>query len=193
MILAGDVGGTNTRLAVLEISGGLRVVRLATFRSREHATLEQMIDAFLADRPEAITAACLGVAGPVKGGRAVATNLPWAADAGALATRLGLPTVGLINDLEANAWGLSMLAPSDFEILHPGTPAIGGAAVLAAGTGLGQAGLFWNGTEHVPIASEGGHADFAPRNELEIELLRYLGRRLHSRVSYDGCSLAQGW
>jgi glucokinase len=183
VILAGDVGGTNTRLGLMDSEKALRVS--AIYKSRSHDSLEQIIAAFLAANPATLDAACIGVAGPVKDNRAVVTNLPWAVDARELADGLSLPKTVVINDHEATAWGISMLAPQDFAILNPGKSAMGSAAVIAAGTGLGQAALFWNGSEHVPMPSEDGHSDFAPRNRLEIELLQYLQMKLGKRVSYE--------
>jgi glucokinase len=187
MIFAGDVGGTHTRLALLEVQNGdLRVREAMTFPSPSAASLEVLIDPFLLDHPGKLEAACIGIAGPVKEGRAVVTNLPWTVDAPQLARHLSLPEVGLINDVEANAWAVSALSPGDFTILNSGTAVPEStAAVIAAGTGLGQAGLCWSGGEHLPIPSEGGHVDFAPRNRLEIELLEYLQQKLGKRVSYE--------
>jgi glucokinase len=183
VILAGDVGGTNTRLGLLDGEKELRVFEV--YQSRIHESLEAIIAAFLAAHSPKIDAACIGVAGPVKDNRAVVTNLPWAVDAGALTDRFLFPHCVVINDHEATAWGISRLTSNDFEVLNPGKTATGSAALIAAGTGLGQAGLFWNGAEHVPMSSEGGHSDFAPRNQLEIELLQYLQRKLGERVSYE--------
>ena len=188
MILAADVGGTNARIALLDAQGGQRpAVRvLETFPSRAHQSLEQIVARFLSANPSRIEAACVAVAGPVSEECAVVTNLPWKIDAKELARRLSLPHVGLINDVQANAWGISALSEQDFVSLNEGRAVPDtAAAVLSAGTGLGQAGLFWSGDEHVPMASEGGHADFAPRNRLEIELLEYLQERLGKRVSYE--------
>ncbi len=186
MILAGDIGGTNTRLALFELEGkALTAFAEATFASREHANLEEIVNKFRSAYAQSITQACFGVAGPVKHGRCEATNLPWVVDAQVLASRLGLTIVGLINDLEANAEGIAVLKPTDFVTLNPGEPnAEGNAALISAGTGLGEAGLFWDGQRYRPIASEGGHADFAPRNDLEIELLQYLLNQFE-RVSWE--------
>ena len=188
MILAGDIGGTNTRLALCEPAGkGLRVVSEARFPSRDHAGLVEIVQAFLAGAAsgQTIELACFGIAGPVKDGRCEATNLPWVIDARVLALALGVGEVTLLNDLEANAYGIGALGPDDLVTLNPGAPgARGNAAVIAAGTGLGEAGLFWDGHVHRPFATEGGHMTFAPRNDLEIDLLRYLlGRWPH--VSFE--------
>lgn len=186
MILAGDIGGTNARLALFEQEGtSLNPIAEATFASRAHVNLEAIVSQFRATHPQPITQACFGVAGPVKHGRCEATNLPWVIDAQSLARGLSLTTVGLINDLEANAQGIAVLKPTDFVTLNPGeTNAEGNAALISAGTGLGEAGLYWDGAHYHPIASEGGHTDFAPSNDLEIDVLRYLLTQ-HERVSWE--------
>ena len=132
-----------------------------------------------------LTRASFGIAGPVRNGRCEATNLPWVVDSKTLAKRLGLKRVGLINDLEANAYGIAVLQSTDFVILNKGARnAKGNKAIISAGTGLGEAGMYWDGQVHRPFPSEGGHADFAPRNHLEMELLDYLMKR-YRRVSYE--------
>ena len=186
MILAGDIGGTNTRLAYFVAEQErVRLVDLRVFPSRRYAALEEVLAEFLSAKKLPVERACFGVAGPVKRGRCVTSNLPWEVDARLLARQLDLETALLINDLEANAYGIAALAPEDFVVLNPGEPnATGNAALISAGTGLGEAGLHWERGRHVPFASEGGHADFAPRNETEVELLFYLLRR-YKRVSYE--------
>jgi len=183
MILAGDVGGTNARLALFDAE--LRPLARQTYPSRSHASLEAIVASFVSSHPAELTGACFGVAGPVKNGRSETTNLPWVVEAKSLSRQLGLPGVGLINDLEANAWGIGALGPSDCESLQPGAPnSTGNAALISAGTGLGEAGLLWTGEGHIPVASEGGHADFAPRNDTEVDLLKYLRVR-YGHVSYE--------
>jgi glucokinase len=186
MILAGDIGGTNTRLALFEQQGqSLVSVVEETFPSRAHANLETIVSTFRATHPQPIMQACFGVAGPVKQGRCEATNLPWIVDAQVLARELDLTTVGLINDLEANALGITLLKPTDLVTLNPGDETAGGnAALISAGTGLGEAGMYWDGQDYRAIASEGGHSDFAPKNELEMDLLRYLLTQFE-RVSWE--------
>jgi glucokinase len=186
MILAGDIGGTNTRLALLEERGGdLAPVVEDTFVSREHASFEVVLRKFIAAHPFPIGCACFGIAGPVRHGRCDATNLPWVVDSRLVSRELGLKSVGLINDLEANAWGIAALQAKDFTVLNEGTSeAAGNAAIISAGTGLGEAGLYWDGRQRRPFATEGGHADFAPRNHLEMELLDYLLKQFR-RVSYE--------
>jgi glucokinase len=178
MILAGDIGGTKVNLAFFGEDMTLVPENLATYSSHEFSSLEEIARRFLSDRKLKPEYACFGIAGPVKKGRAQLTNLPWLVDAGQMTGALGLKHVWLINDLEANAHGITGLTASDFTILNAGEPgAVGNAAVISAGTGLGEAGLFWDGRRHLPIASEGGHADFAPRTELGAELLSYLRKR----------------
>jgi glucokinase len=186
MILAGDIGGTKTNVALFAVKNGvLRRQAMETYASREHRSLEEIIKRFLAGRGQRVLRACFGIAGPVKGGRVRTTNLPWVVDSEELANQLGLRQVGLINDTEATAWGIDALRRDDFVIIHAGhADPQGNAAVIAVGTGLGEAGLEWTGKAHWPFASEGGHGDFAPRNELEIELLRYLTTQF-GRVSYE--------
>jgi glucokinase len=185
MILAGDVGGTHTRLAFYEPDGlRLRQVLEATYPSPSYPGLAQILRAFLdghRHRPERV---CLGIAGPVRQGRVVTPNLPWEVDAAHLADELNSGPVTLLNDLEANAFGVLALGPEDFAVLNPGAPAAGNAALISAGTGLGEAGLFWDGARHRPFASEGGHCDFAPRSGLEREMARHLAERF-GHVSYE--------
>ncbi len=146
-----------------------------TYPSRGHTGLDEIVLTFLREAPGQSRQACFGIAGPVREGRVEATNLPWVADARRLAGHLGLAEVLLINDLEANAWGLAALPDTDFAVLQPGRAApTGNAAVISAGTGLGEAGLVWDGRRHRPIASEGGHADWAPQDELQLALWRFL-------------------
>jgi glucokinase len=186
VVLAGDIGGTNARLALLEVvEGRLAFVRERTFASREEPSLESVLRKFLSAAQHPITKACMGVAGPVRQGRCEATNLPWIIDSEVLARQLQLPKVGLINDLEAQGCGIGELEAKDFEVLNPGiADPQGNCAIIAAGTGLGEVGLFRHGARLKPFASEGGHADFAPRTHLEMGLLDYLLKR-HSRVSVE--------
>jgi glucokinase len=188
MILAGDVGGTHTTLALFdEGSGNLRPAREATYPSREHGSLEEILAKFLAGDPRpAVRAACFGVAGPIVEGRTRLTNLPWQLEEASLARAIGAPHVKLLNDLQAAALGMLHLRPEELVDLNPeAREQEGNAAVIAAGTGLGEAILYWDGTRHHPVACEGGHVEFAPRTEREIELLRYLHRKLGGRVSYE--------
>ncbi|HTY54800.1 MAG TPA: glucokinase [Candidatus Binataceae bacterium] len=186
MILAGDIGGTHARLGLFDVeSKRLSQVVESTFPSASHKTFEEIVAEFVAQHKLPVTRACFGIAGPIRKGRAEPVNLPWVVDQRELATVLHLETVYLINDLEANAYGVNGLEPHDFLVLNQGAPeALGNTAVIAAGTGLGEAGLYWDGSYHRPFATEGGHADFAPHNELEIDLLRYL-QAAHGHVSWE--------
>jgi len=176
VILAGDVGGTNTRLAWFDVTGGALVPGATrTYSSQQHANLDSILTEFLREAPGKLEHVCIGVAGPVRDGRVDAVNLAWDVDGPALAARLGVRDVLLVNDLEANAWGLAALPGSDFAVLQPGQPVpTGNAAVISAGTGLGEAGLVWDGRRHRPLASEGGHADWAPQDDLQSALWRFL-------------------
>jgi glucokinase len=176
VILAGDVGGTNTRLAWFDVVRGELVEgETRVYPSQQHAGLDAIVTAFLRDAPGKPEHVCVGVAGPVRDGRVDAVNLAWDVDGPALAARLGVRQVLLVNDLEANAWGLAALPASDFAVLQSGQPEpTGNAAVISAGTGLGEAGLVWDGRRHRPVASEGGHADWAPQSELQQGLWRFL-------------------
>lgn len=186
LILAGDVGGTNTRLGLFSWARGKpRAEAVEVFASGEHPDLEEILEDFTARHPEPLAGACFGIAGPVRDNKVYASNLPWVIEAEPLARTLGLRSVVLINDLEANAHGLPALEPADFAVLQPGKKNGGGTmALISAGTGLGEASIPRVDGGHVVGASEGGHVDFAPRDEREIELLRFLLRE-HGRVSYE--------
>ena len=190
MILAGDIGGTKTVLALFEeTADGVRAVREApAFASKDFASLEAILTEFRKDhRGLSLEAACFGVAGPVLDGKSVTTNLPWHLEEEALARAAGAPRAKLLNDLEAAAYGMLFLKPEELCVLNRGTRPSrrGNVAVVAAGTGLGEAMLYWDGRHHHPMASEGGHADFAPRTDQEIELLKYLRAKFGDHVSYE--------
>ena len=186
VILAGDVGGTKTALALFERRGrALTVVREGVLPSQGFAALTDAIRQFLAEgAPASIDAACVGVAGPVIDGRCTATNLPWVIDEAELAACLGTRRVRLVNDLEATGHGVLGLPRSALAPLQTGTPRKGSMALIAAGTGLGEVLLVWDGRRHRVVGSEGGHTDFAPRTDLEVELLQFL-RKEFGRVSYE--------
>lgn len=185
MILAGDIGGTKTNLGLFsEQNGRLAPVSARGFVSHEYSGLEALVREFLAGST-GVSAACFGVPGPVVGGEAKTTNLPWLLETAALKADLGISALYLINDLQATAWGLETLAPGDILELNPRTTkSAANAALIAAGTGLGEAVLFWDGRRLVPSASEGGHADFAPHNALETELYSYLNGKF-GHVSWE--------
>jgi len=186
MILAGDIGGTSTRLALFEVAGGaLRAIARERYPSRNYPGLAEIVREFTSANQRDPDAACFGIAGPVREGRVETPNLPWVIEAASLATQLRLPRVTLLNDLEANAWGVFTLDDADFATLSTGVPAAdGNAAIISAGTGLGEAGYHWDGSSLHPFASEGGHADFAPHDELTVELYRWLHRR-YGHVSWE--------
>ncbi len=190
MILAGDVGGTKTVLALFERGGDAPVECVRTrYRSAEHSSLVEMLEYFLADHEGArVEAACFGVAGPVVAGSFVATNLPWdPVNEASLSRTLGGAPVALLNDLQAAALGMLGLGDADRVALNPGAgpPRPGNVAVIAPGTGLGEAVLVWDGARHLPVASEGGHGGFAPSGDEEIALLRFLCRAHGGRVSWE--------
>jgi len=185
-LLAGDIGGTKTDLAVFSPERGLRApLAEGTFPSADYPSLEALVRAFLDTVRVPVAAASFGVSGPVVAGRAKITNLPWLIEETHLSEALRLPRVRVVNDLDAIASGILLLEPADLETLSPGAPAPGGSiAVIAPGTGLGEAFLTWDGRRYQAQPSEGGHVDFAPTNEREVEMLRFLQRRF-GHVSYE--------
>jgi glucokinase len=213
MILAGDIGGTKTNLALYDwTTERVEPLRLESFHSADYKSLEEILVEFLtpprspshvrslgdgqSDGDEAIparsaeptklSAASFGIAGPVIDNRCQTTNLPWIVDGRTIADQFGIPRVQLLNDLEATAYGLLWLRPDELEVLNAGNPPRKrqALALIAAGTGLGEGILFWDGKSYRPMPSEGGHTDFAPTNDEEIELLRYL-RSQYLHVSYE--------
>lgn len=211
MILAGDIGGTKTTLALYDwTTERTEPLRLESFHSADYKSLEEVLTEFLtppkpptpldeldvADKeaeealppvePVRLSAACFGVAGPVIENHSRTTNLPWVVDGSAIAKQFDIPRVQLLNDLEATAYGILWLRPDELEVLNPGSPPRKrqALALIAAGTGLGEGILFWDGKSYRPMPSEGGHADFAPTNDYEIDLLRYL-RTQYLHVSYE--------
>jgi len=186
MILAGDIGATRTRLAAFETEGNrLQCVVEKTYMSQEHGGLSEILAQFTRSEGIPVHSACFGVAGPVRSGRSKISNLPWVIDRRDLAKQLKLNSVGLLNDLEAYAYGIDALESKDFTTLSEGSEdAEGNRAVISARTGLGVAGLYWDGFRHHPFACEGGHADFAPRSDIQMELLAYLQKK-YGRVSCE--------
>ncbi|GAC1439090.1 MAG: glucokinase [Terriglobales bacterium] len=186
MILAGEIGGTRTRLAAFETEGNkLSCVVEKIYMSHEHGSLADIIVKFIMSEGIPVHSACFGVAGPVRNGHSKISNLPWTIESKELAKQLKLSSVGLLNDLEAYAYGIDALESKDFVTLSEGSEdPEGNRAVISARTGLGVAGLYWDGFRHHPFACEGGHSDFAPKNVLEMELLTYLQKK-YGRVSCE--------
>jgi len=193
MLLAGDIGGTKTNLAVFSPETGWRAPLVEkTFPSSQYPSLEAIVGEFLAQEHFTIDRASFGVAGPVVGSQATITNLPWELDEQHLQAALDIPSVHLLNDLDAIAHAVPFLGPFDLYTLNAGQPVPGGAiAVIAPGTGLGEAYLTWDGTHYRAHTSEGGHADFAPTNAFEIGLLRYVQER-YKHVSFERVCSGKG-
>jgi glucokinase len=189
MIIAGDIGGTKTNVALFEAGrGGVgSPLALDSFPSARYGSLEDILTEFVSQNPQArITHACFGVAGPVVSGHIDATNLAWKVHDEKLAEAIGVPSVHLINDLEATAFGIGELGPEQLYTLNEGESGrVGHRALIAAGTGLGMAAIYFDGATFHPMPSEGGHIDFAPRNEREFEMLTYLSEKIGGRVSYE--------
>jgi glucokinase len=185
LLLAGDIGGTKTKLAVYRPEDGLRApVDLQVFPSANYASLEALVGEFLKGKDWNIGRASFGVAGPVNDGRVRVTNLDWVDDERSLSAALKMP-VTLVNDLVSVASAIPLLEPGDEVTLNAGVPQPEGAiGVVAPGTGLGEAFLVWVNDRYVPCPSEGGHTDFAPTNPVEVDLLAYMLTR-HMHVSYE--------
>ncbi len=196
MILACDIGGTKTNLALYEVRGGkLHRIARQRFISREFRRVEDVMDVFLREDcgGAKVSAAGIGAAGPVVGNEVQLTHLNWHIKCPEVARHLHVPQLALLNDLEAAGHGLALLEPQDLYTLNVGTPVPHATrALIAAGTGLGEAILFWNGQQHEVMATEGGHCDFAPRTEVEIELLRYMKQR-HETVCFDQIVAGKGF
>ena len=185
MILAGDIGGTNARLALFDVKNGkFNLVSSTVFPSRHYAGLDQIVKEFVRDSGARPEQACFGIAGPVTNGRVEASNLPWVIESKRLADELHIDHALLINDLEATGWGVGALSQEHLVALNQGSIMPGNQAVIAAGTGLGEAGLYWDGKRHQVFASEGGHCDFAPLDDIQTELFEYLRGRF-DHVSYE--------
>ncbi len=185
MILAGDVGGTKVRVALFKEKKGITCIDEEKFASSKFPTLSALLKTFLShESRKNISAACFGIAGPIRNGVCKATNLPWEISAKVLEKDLNIPKVDLINDLEANAWGLRCLSSQEFATINVGQVIEGNQALISPGTGLGEAGIYWDGRTHHPFSSEGGHCDFSPVTEEQIDLLHYL-RQQFRHVSFE--------
>lgn len=191
MILAGDIGGTKTELALFQDVEKRHMIKEGKFASKEYPNFEEIIKAFIPEGAK-VRLACFGIAGPIQNNRCQATNLPWIVDAISLQKLLKIPFVFLINDLEANAWGVCHLKKEELYLLNPGSlEGKGNCGLISAGTGLGEAGFYFDGKIHHPFSSEGGHAGFAPEDELEVELWRYLKQKF-GHVSFERVLCGQG-
>ena len=191
-VLGGDVGATKTNLALFRtIENGLEIVKENQYHSKDFNHAAEVIQLFLKDEPQPVSI-CLGVAGPVTGGKADIINLHWEMDAAQIATQTGIAAVALINDLEATAYGLAALKGEDLSILNRGTvDTTGNIAVIAPGTGLGEAGLLQMDNAYHPFATEGGHTDFAPATDMDVELWRFLQKEF-GHVSWERVVSGQG-
>ena len=178
-ILAGDIGGTKSNIATFRVVGdSLSLVRTERYPSASYPGLNAILREYLEKGEATFFAACFGVPGPVSEGRAKPTNLSWGVDATEISEAFEIPSVSVLNDLEANAYGIAHLKAADFAIVQKGAPgASGNRCVVSPGTGLGEAGLFWDGRRHRVWACEGGHTEFGPRNDLEIAMLIHLQKQ----------------
>lgn len=185
IILAADVGGTKTNLALFEKKDGkLIILREKSFQTKDYSSFVVMLNSFYSDKSITIDCMCLGVAGPVIDGKVQGTNFQWLIDSKEISKELQIDSVYIINDMEANAYGLAALREKDLEVIHKGSNFSGNAVIISPGTGLGEVGLYWDGTHYRPFASEGGHCDFSPRNTLEIALWQYMHQK-YNHVSWE--------
>jgi glucokinase len=194
IVLGGDTGGTKVNLAIFEATAtDVKMIKSSTYHSGSFPSVNKILQQFIQEnpdyKPEKI---CLGVAGPVFEGRVTVTNLPWYIDANEIAAATGISQVILLNDLEATAYGVAGLEENDFSVLHAGDTDEGGnISILAPGTGLGEAGLFWDGQYHHPFATEGGHCDYSCRNETDLQLHDYMLRK-YKVVSWESIIAGPG-
>ena len=185
IVFAGDIGATKTNLALFKVEGdSVATLQESQYKSHDYKNIIELTDTFIKDLPLP-DSICFGVAGPVLDGHAILSNIMWEIDSDELSNHFGVKNVHLINDLEATAYGLAMLTEKDIAVIHKGnTAAVGNAAVIAPGTGLGEAGLYWDGNYYHPFATEGGHCDFAPRNEFDFKLYTFLQKKF-DHVSWE--------
>ncbi|WP_292891347.1 glucokinase [Nonlabens sp.] len=185
IVLAADVGGTKTHLALYQVKDGqLFQLKEKKYRTKEQPSFIDMIYNFHPKKSPVIDSICTGVAGPVINNKVQGVNLPWEINGDEIGKELKMDAVTLLNDMEANAYGLAALKETDFKTLQKGADVPGNAVIIAPGTGLGEVGLYWDGTHYLPFASEGGHCDFCPRNELEISLWEYM-HQSYQHVSWE--------
>src|SRR5690606_33210966 len=185
LILAPDIGGTQARLALFEvIHGVLSLLKEELFKTKDYSSFFNILKHFCSEEIPNISSLCLGIAGPVNEGRVQATNFSWVIDKSQIIKETKIQSVWIINDMEAHAYGLEIMAKDDFHELKKGSVIPGNAGIISPGTGLGEAGLFWNGKIHIPFATEGGHCDFSPRNEMDLEIWRFLHAKF-GQVSWE--------
>jgi glucokinase len=185
VVLAADVGGTKTYLALFQIKDGdLILLKEKSYPTKAHKSFVEIVQKFHSTKLPAIDVICLGVAGPITKERVHGTNFPWEIDSNTIRRELHVRSVSLINDMEANAYGLAALHEKDFETLKYGPDIPGNVALISPGTGLGEAGLFWDGSHYHPFATEGGHCDFSPRKDSDVEIWQYLQQK-YGHVSWE--------
>jgi len=176
-VLGGDAGGTKVNLAIFEATASeVRMIKSSSYHSAKYPTINNILQQFLNENPDSHpTKICLGIAGPVFEGRVTVTNLPWHVDVNEIAAATGISQIVLLNDLEATAYGVAGLEENDCSAIHPGDPEAGGnISILSPGTGLGEAGLYWDGQCHHPFATEGGHCDYSCRSAADLQLHDYM-------------------
>ncbi|MDW5290892.1 glucokinase [Formosa sp. PL04] len=185
IVLAADVGGTKIHLALFEIKDGqLYQLKEKKYHTKDHNSFVEMIYDFYTNKSLVINSLCIGVAGPVAYNKVHGVNFPWEINGDKIGKELQIDFVTLINDMEANAYGLAALKDTDFKTIREGSDVPGNAVIISPGTGLGEVGLYWDGSHYHPFASEGGHCDFCPRNALEIELWEYM-HQIYKHVSWE--------
>ncbi|PKD16244.1 glucokinase [Salegentibacter salinarum] len=185
LLLAADIGGTNARFAIFNFeNGNLSLVRENSYKTKEYYSFKELVIKFCGNDTLKIKSVCIGAAGPVKDGKVLGTNFTWEIDKKDIIDITKNSSIRIINDLEATAYGLKNIESSHFTEIKSGSSDSGNLAILSPGTGLGEAGIFWDGNKYHPIASEGGHCEFSPRNELDIELWRYLHYK-YDHVSWE--------
>jgi len=184
-ILAADVGGTKTNMGLFTIKdSSLQLLKEESYPTKEYNSFIEVYQQFHSSKLPKINATCLGVAGPVINGKVRGTNFPWEIDSKKIEGQLNMGSVSIINDMEAHAYGLAVLPKNAFESLRPGQEIPGNAALIAPGTGLGEAGMYWDGSNYHPFPSEGGHCDFCSRNQLDFQIYKYLARK-YGHVSWE--------
>ena len=183
--MAADIGATKTNLAFFEIKNRqIALLKEKSYRTKDYNSFIEMVLSFHRNKLPVIDSISLGVAGPVINGKVKGTNFPWEIECEEIVRELRVHSVSLINDMEANAYGLALLQNKDFEILKEGSQMSGNAVIISPGTGLGEAGLYWDGARYHPFATEGGHCDFSPRSVLDWELWQYLHQK-YDHVSWE--------